>query len=308
MGRKGRKAAKDAKAAKAAKNPKNAKDAKDAKMRFASSASFAATMKCDSFHRMSTVRSTDHDGGVRLLTLDRPKANAIDESLLTDLIAALAAAREDDAVRAVVLTGNGAFFSGGFDLAAPRRGDDATAALNELYRDAHVDLLGFPKPTVAMLNGHATAGGLILVLACDYRLGVEGDYKVGLNEVAIGASYPLVAHEIAVLRLTHARASELLLGASLYPASQAPRLGIVDELFPADGFAETVLRRAARLGGFPRASYAHTKARLVEQALVRVRSETDADAALATAVWSSPESRAARKRQREKLGIRGGLE
>lgn len=253
---------------------------------------------------MPTIRSSDHDGGVRLLTLDRPPANAINEDLLTDLGAALDAARADDAVRAVVLTGAGAFFSGGFDLAAPRRDAAQTAALNALYRDTHAALLGFPKPTVAMLNGHATAGGLILVLACDYRLGVEGDYKVGLNEVAIGAAFPLVAHEIVALRLPHARASELLLGASLYPASQALRLGIVDELFAADRFAETVLRRAARLGAFPRESYAHTKARLIEPALTRVRAETPADADRASAIWSSPESRAARRRQREKLGIR----
>jgi enoyl-CoA hydratase len=253
---------------------------------------------------MSTIRTSDLDGGVRLLTLDRPPANAIDETLLTELRAALAAARDDDAVRALMLTGRGAFFSGGFDLAAARRDPAQTAALNALYRDAHAELLGFPKPTVAMLNGHATAGGLILVLACDYRLGVEGDYRVGLNEVAIGASFPLVAYEIVALRLPHARASELLLGASLYPASQALRLGIVDELFPAERFADTVLRRAARLGAFPRDAYAHTKARLVEAALARVRAETAADAERAAAVWASPESRAARKRQREKLGIR----
>ncbi|MBX3026099.1 enoyl-CoA hydratase/isomerase family protein [bacterium] len=253
---------------------------------------------------MSTVRATDHEGGVRLLTLDRPPANAIDESLLRDLRAALATARGDDAVRAVVLTGAGGFFSGGFDLAAPRRDEAATARMNALYRDAHVDLLGFPKPTLAMLNGHATAGGLVLVLACDYRLGVEGEYKVGLNEVAIGASFPLVAYEIVALRLAHARVCELLLGASLYPASQAPRLGLVDELVAADRFAETVLRRAARLGGFPRDAYAHAKARLVAPALARVGAETPAEAARATAVWSAPESRAARRRQREKLGIR----
>jgi enoyl-CoA hydratase len=253
---------------------------------------------------MSTVRTSEHAGGVRVLTLDRPPANAISEDLLTDLRRALAAARDDDAVRAVVLTGAGAFFSGGFDLAAPRRDDAATAQLNACYRDAHAELLGFPKPTLAMLNGHATAGGLVLVLACDYRLGAEGEYTIGLNEVAIGASFPLVAYEIVALRLTHARASELLLGAALYPASQAVRLGIVDELLPAERLAETVLRRAARLGGLPRDAYAHTKARLVGPALARVAAETPAEAARATAVWSSAESRAARKRQREKLGIR----
>lgn len=253
---------------------------------------------------MSTVRTADHDAGVRLLTLDRPPANAINEDLLNDLRAALAAARDDEAVRAIVLTGAGDFFSGGFDLAAPPRDDEATARLNALYRDAHAELLGFPKPTLAMLNGHATAGGLVLVLACDYRLGVEGDYRVGLNEVAIGASYPLVAHEIVALRLPHARACELVLGAALYPASQAPRLGIVDELCPAERFPDTVLRRAGRLGGFPRDAYAHAKARLVAPALARVRAESPADALRATAVWSSTESRAARRRQREKLGIR----
>src|SRR5262249_1140293 len=178
-------------------------------------------------------RAEDHPQGVRVLTLARPPANAIDETLLVDLAAALAAARDDDAVRAVVLTGSGPFFSGGFDLRAPQRADAATRPLAALYRDSHVALLALPKPTVAMVRGHAVAGGLVLVLACDYRLGADADYRIGLNEVAIGASYPRVAFEIVRLRLAHARATELLLGAALYPAGQAIRLGIVDALLPA---------------------------------------------------------------------------
>lgn len=255
---------------------------------------------------MSTIRSEDHDGGVRLLTLDRPPANAIDETLLGDLLAAIERARGDDAVRAVVLTGAGAFFCGGFDLGSARRDDAATARLNVLYRDAHLALLTLPKPTLAMVNGHATAGGFVLALACDYRLGREGDYKVGVNEVAIGASYPLVAHEIVALRLPHARAAELMLGAALYPASQAPRLGLVDELLPEDRFAATVLRRAARMGAFPRESYAHTKSRLIAAAVARVAAETPEEAAAAAAIWSTPDSRAARRAQRERLGMKPG--
>src|SRR5213593_2100875 len=137
-----------------------------------------------------------------------------------------------------------------------------------------------------MVNGHAIAGGLVLALACDYRLGVDGDYRIGLNEVAIGASYPKVAFEIVRLRLAHARASELLLGAALYPASQALRLGVVDELLPPD-FAATVLRRAARLGSFPREAYAHTKAALVGEAVARVEAETPEEAARGAAVWTT---------------------
>ncbi len=253
---------------------------------------------------MTTVRQEAHPGGVHLLTLDRPPANALDETLLADLAAALDAARADDAVRAVVLTGQGAFFSAGFDLVAPRRDLAAARSLRALYRAAHVTLLGFPKPTVARVAGHAVAGGLVLALACDYRLGREGDYRIGLNEVAIGAAFPRVALEIVRLRLPHARAAELALGAALYPASQATRLGVVEELLPAEGFDETVLRRAARLGAFPREAYAHTKAALVADALASVAAETPEDEAVAAAVWTTAESRVARATQREKLAHR----
>jgi enoyl-CoA hydratase len=253
---------------------------------------------------VSTIRTSDHEGGVRVLTLDRPPANALDETLLVELGAALDDAHANDAVRALVLTGAGPFFSGGFDLGAPRRDAAQARTLQTIYRDVHLRLLAFPKPTLAQLGGHAIAGGLVLVLACDYRLGAEGDYKVGLNEVAIGASFPRVALEIVRLRLPHARAAELLLGAALYPGSQATRLGIVDELLPAERLADTIRRRAARMGAFPRDAYAHTKAALVEEAVRRVMHEPpDADER-AAAVWTAPESRTARARQREKLGAR----
>ena len=251
---------------------------------------------------MATIRADDFDGGVRVLTLDRPPANALDETLLADLGAALDTARTDDAVRALVLTGAGAFFSGGFDLTAPRRDTAQALALQTLYRDVHLALLGFPKPTLAQVAGHAIAGGLVLVLACDYRLGADGDYKLGLNEVAIGASFPRAAFEIVRLRLPHARAAELLLGAALYPVSQATRLGIVDELLAPASLPDTILRRAARMGAFPRAAYAHTKAALVEDAIRRTMQESPDAEARTAAVWTSDESRAARARQRAKLG------
>jgi enoyl-CoA hydratase len=251
---------------------------------------------------VSTVRVEDRDGGVRLLTLDRPPANALEETLLADLSAALEAAGASDTVRAVVLTGSGPFFSGGFDLGAPARDAARTRAFHDLYRDTHRLLLALPKPTVAMVNGHAVAGGLVLALACDYRLAREGEYRIGLNEVAIGASYPRAAFEIVRLRLTHARASELLLGAALYPAREAVRLGVVDEVLPAASLEETVLRRAARLGAFPREAYAHTKASLVAEAVARIDAETDGEAARAAAVWTTTESRAARAAQRARLG------
>ena len=255
---------------------------------------------------MTTVRAEDREAGIRLLTLDRPPANAITPELLTDLTNALDAARNDDSVRAVVLMGEGRFFSAGLDL---RGGIDFAAAISpggtadpfSALRDCLLTFLRFPKPTITMLGGHAIAGGLILVLACDYRLGLDGEYRIGLNEVEIGASFPKAAFEIVRLRLTHQQASELLLGAALYPAKQVARLGIVDELLTADNFEDTVMRRAARLGSFPRDAYAHTKAALVAEAIARIEADTPEEAMRTVAIWMTPESVAARARQAQKL-------
>src|SRR5439155_1161131 len=135
-------------------------------------------------------------------------------------------ARDDDAVRAVVLTGHGRFFSAGLDL----RGGIDFQALSSTgtptdpflrLSSCLLTFLCFPKPAVAMLRGHAIAGGLILLLACDYRLGLDGEYRIGLNEVAIGASFPKAAFEIVRLRLTHQQASELLLAAGAGGAARA---------------------------------------------------------------------------------------
>ena len=116
--------------------------------------------------------------------------------------------------------------------------------------------------------------------------------------MAIGASYPKAAIEIVKLRLTHAQAAELALGAEIYPARQAVRLGVVHELLPAADFEAIVARRAARLAAFPREAYAHTKAALIAEALARIDAHTREQSLADAAVWMTDESRAARRAQR----------
>jgi len=253
---------------------------------------------------VSVIRTELKDGGVCLLTLDRPPANAIDESLLRALLQALHVVERDNAVRAVVLTGAGAFFSAGFDFSAPRREDEVALDLYHLYRDAHLALLTLPKPTIAMIGGHVIAGGFVLALACDLRFAVRGGYRIGMNEVAVGASFPRAAFEIVKLRMTHAHATELLLGAGLLPAYEAVRVGLAHEMLEADGFADAVLARAAEIGAYSREAYAHTKAAFIADAVARIRGESEQEAVATMMVWISEESRAARRRQRERLGVR----
>jgi len=249
-----------------------------------------------------TVHAKDHGVSVRVLTLDRPPANAIDDELLADISAALDDALADDGVRAIVLTGAGRFFSGGLDLSGAIEDGAAVRRRLDNYRNSQLQLLKCPKPTVAMMNGHAIAGGLVLALACDWRVAGDGDFQIGLNEVAIGAAFPKVAFETVRLRLTSAQANELLLGAALYPVQQAVALGAVDELVPAESLEEAAVARASGLGAFPREAYAHTKLALVADAVARVEAEPVEEAIRGAAVWMTPESIAAREAQRRRLG------
>jgi enoyl-CoA hydratase len=253
---------------------------------------------------MSTIDLDKRDDGVCVLTLNSPPANALNEALLTDLTASLQQVREDDAVRALVLTGKGEFFSAGFDFSVARRAAAEALQFHGLYQQSQLDLLTLPKPTVAMVQGHAVAGGLVMALACDTRLGREGEYRIGLTEIVAGASFPRIAFEIVRLRLSHRCAAELLLEARLHSASQATRLGVVDKLLGAEALEKQVMRYAARLGRLPREAYAHTKALLVEDAVARVRAETDEDVTRMMDAWRTPESRAARAAMQRKLGLR----
>lgn len=238
---------------------------------------------------------------MRVLTLDRPPANALDDTLLDRLDEELERATHDDAVRAVLLRAEGAFFSGGFDLRAPRRTGDEAEAMVRRYRTSHRTLLAIPKPTVAAVQGHALAGGLVLALACDHRLASDAPYKIGLNETAIGASFPTVAMEIVRLRLTHAAATELVLRAEVLPSDELVRLGVVAALTPAASLDERAFALAARLAGYPREVYAHAKSRFVADALARLDAVTMDEELRIAALWSTDESRAARAVQRRRL-------
>jgi enoyl-CoA hydratase len=241
------------------------------------------------------------DGGVRVITLDRPPANAIDDSLLAALDHTLADAETDTAVRALVVTGRGPFFCAGFDLRAPQRGDAVSARIVELYRSAHRRLLAMPKPTVALVNGHAVAGGLVIALACDVRIGVEVPATIGLNEVAIGASFPTAAIEIVRVRLSAAVAAELTLQAQLRPLADGVRLGIIERMVPSAGALDDAVATAARLGAYPREVFAHTKQSLLADALARIDAVPQEVELEIAALWTTAESRVARAAQRSVL-------
>ena len=206
-----------------------------------------------------TVRVDHPADGIAVVRLDRPKVNALDIGLLEALIAAIEGAVADE--RAIVVTGEGSCFSAGIDtrLVSDYGPDERRAMVEGLNRAIHL-LYSAPVPTVAAINGHALAGGLIVALACDVRLVADVDCRLGLPEVQAGVPYPAVPLAIVRAELRPGVARRLgLTGLPVSPAEAVER-EIADEVVSADALVETAVAQAAQLSALP--VYARVKAQL----------------------------------------------
>jgi enoyl-CoA hydratase/carnithine racemase len=238
------------------------------------------------------VESRDVGDGVRILMLNRPPANAINAEFLKALGAQCKAAREDENVRAVIVEGNGKFFSGGLDLKEASSGVNRVGNLAGSQDDGLFMLWTLPKPTISMVNGHAIAGGVIIALACDFRVTLAGSQRFGLNEVAIGLAFPRGAFEIARLALTNEQLRWTMLEGGLFDVRRAREMGIVDEIVEPAGLRARCIEIAKRLGANGRLAYAHTKQRIQAAAVERVLSQDIEEAREVACITQSEETQA----------------
>ncbi|MFJ2113412.1 enoyl-CoA hydratase/isomerase family protein [Streptomyces sp. NPDC087850] len=188
-------------------------------------------------------------GRVAIVTMTTNPVNAQNRAFFADLHEAFDRLESEYPECPVVLTGTGARFSAGLDLGEhfPLFAGDTAAVASwfQDYRATNMRLFTYPRPTVAAVNGHAFAGGLITAAVCDYRVSVAEGARFGLNEVPIGIPMPAVY----VRMLAHAwgdpvAARTCLLGETFTP-DQAHALGMVHELAPAD----ELLDRAVAIAG-----------------------------------------------------------
>jgi enoyl-CoA hydratase len=238
------------------------------------------------------VEAKDIRDGIRMLTLNRPPANAISREFNDALAAQCNLARDDHNVRAVVVTGAGKFFSSGLDVKEFAEGRSGVANLAGSKDDGVFALWTLPKPTVAMVNGHTIAGGVIIALACDFRITSIGNQRFGLNEVAIGLAFPRGAFEIARLALTNRQMRWTALEADLFDANRALALGIVDEIVEPARLEPRCIELAKRLGANGRLAYAHTKRALQADSVARAVGQEPPEAREVAEISRSEESRA----------------
>ena len=213
------------------------------------------------------------------LTLNRPeKRNAISPAMIEELLAALDEL-ESSRARVMVLTGAGKAFSAGMDLEAlqalagqsqehrvlkggvlkgglPRPSD---ANLADSRRVAHMfrRIYEFPKPLIAAVNGTAIAGGCGIATLCDFTLAAP-EAKFGYSEVRIGF-VPALVSVFLIRQIGEKRARDLLLTGRIVDAGEACRLGLVNEIVPADKLLERARSLAGELLTASPSSLAYTK-------------------------------------------------
>ncbi len=188
-------------------------------------------------------------GPIGHITLNRPPANSYEIGFMRDLDAAIEAADADGEARVVILrSASDKFFSGGADIKAFRA--NTTLANMDMIRTAHAALdkmAASRKIFIAALNGHAMGGGLEMALACDLRFAAEGRYRMGLPEVTLGL-LPGNGGTQRLPRLIGAnRALAMMLTGETVTPDEALRIGLVNQLFPADALIAETEAYAKRL-------------------------------------------------------------
>ncbi len=188
---------------------------------------------------------TERDGGIFELTLDRPKANAIDSATSRAMGEAFIEFREDPGLRVAIVTGAGdRFFSAGWDLKAHVAGDPDDFGEGGL--GGLTELFDLDKPVIAAVNGYAAGGGFELVLACDMALAVPGA-RFSLPEVKLG----FIADSGGIFRLPrripHPLAMEMLLTGDPIGAAEAERWGLVNRVVGAADLLPAARELAARV-------------------------------------------------------------
>jgi enoyl-CoA hydratase/carnithine racemase len=205
---------------------------------------------------------------VGLLRLTNGTTNAINGQMVNDMHQALDALSNE--YKGLVLAGGEKFFSIGLDLPELLQLDQSEMgefwhALNQLA----YDLFTLPIPAVCALSGHAVAGGNVLALTCDYRLGGSEKKQIGLNEIKLGVPVPYLADLILRQTVGDRVATNMIFRGKFMPFDEAHQLGLIDDIFAPEDVEEQAIQKAAFLAEFPEQAFAALKSQRVEDISVR---------------------------------------
>ncbi len=224
---------------------------------------------------MSELVNYSLTDGVATVTLANGKVNAISPDVIAGLNRALDQAEQDKAV--VILTGQPGILSGGYDLkvmmSSPQAALDLVAAGSTLSRR----MLAHPFPIIAACSGHAVAKGAFLLLSSDYRIGVEGAFSIGLNEVKIGMTMHQVGIAIARDRLTAPAFQRSVINAEMFNPQGAMAAGFLDRVVAPEELLSVSNEVAQQLKGLNMGAHKKTKLKVRKQLLETLDAAIETD-------------------------------
>jgi enoyl-CoA hydratase len=188
----------------------------------------------------------EQDGGVAILTLNRPKKrNALSQQLRTEIVDRLTDLDSNESVQCVILTGIGPVFCAGFDRS--EFDGDAMARVFAESQEYHRRVYTFAKPLIAAINGPALGGGCDLAALCDVRVATESA-SFGQPQVRFGAA---AAYDLMREILPEGAAREMCLTGRTYSAQEALQLGLVTGVYEPDALMQKALEIASAIASLP---------------------------------------------------------
>lgn len=231
---------------------------------------------------MSDIVTYERRGPTARIRMDDGRLNLMNVAMLEALHAAFDRAAQEAAMP--VLSGRADIFSAGFDLKVLRAGVAAEVhAMLRLGAELALKVLSFPMPVMTVTEGDAFPMGAFLMLAADWRIGTEGAWRVGLNEVRIGMPVPRFGVELARQRLAPAYFNATAVIGQMYGPADAKAAGFLEQVVPAEKLEAAVEGAAKVADAIDLASHRLTKARARGEAIATIRAVIDADITLAFA-------------------------
>ncbi len=194
-----------------------------------------------------------------ILKLDDGKANVVSFDFIAQMHEALDRAEQE--AQSLLLVGRPGRFSAGFDMNVMGGGPDEMIRLVSDGCKLLSRMLVYPRPIVAACTGHALAAGAMLLLCSDFRVGASGEFKIGLNEVAIGLKTPFFLVELAHFRLSKLHLQRALIQAEIYSPSTAVDAGFLDGVTEPEKLTDLAILHARRLAPLPNTAFAAAKTR-----------------------------------------------
>ena len=231
------------------------------------------------------IHREDRDG-IAVLRIEHGKANTLDMESCNAVVEAFEHAGD---ARAVVLTGAGRIFSAGVDLfRVLEEGKPYIEAFVPAMCRAFERVFVHPAPVVAAANGHAIAGGCLLVAAADQRLMAQGAARIGIPELQVGVPFPPIALEIMRSATPPQHFRTIVYRAETYEPAAALALGLIDEVVEPEALLDRALATAERLASVPADTFAITKREIRRPAMDRIRSLAQTTAQEVQAQWLEP--------------------